>query len=98
MQYRFCTLVIFVHLYLSAARGWGKVGSSAMPLVIKLIIVAFLVFWTLLGGWLVVKYGALFGPHHDHRAETPGARSFGLAHIGAVWVGAFALGIWFLFL
>jgi hypothetical protein len=96
MQYRFCTPAIFSHLYLSVASGCVKVGSSAMPLVIKLIIVVFLVFWTLLGGWLVVKYGALFGPHHDHRAETPGARSFGLAHIGAVWVGAFALGIWFL--
>ena len=96
MQYRFCTPPILSHLYLSVMSGCGKVGSSAMPFVIKLIIVAFLVFWTLLGGWLVVKYGALFGPHHDHRAETPGARSFGLAHIGAVWVGAFALGIWFL--
>jgi hypothetical protein len=98
MQYRFCTPAILFQLYLSAAGESGKVGSSAMPLVIKLIIVAFLIFWTFVGGWLIVKYGALFGPHHDHRAETPGARSFGLAHIGAVWVGAFALGIWFLFL
>ena len=98
MQYRFCTPAFFSHLYLSAAGACGKVGSSAMPLVIKLLIVAFLIFWTILGGWLVVKYGALFGPHHDHRAETPGARSFGLAHIGAVWIGAFALGVWFLFL
>lgn len=96
MQYRFCTPANLFQLYLSRGANSGKVGSSAMPLVIKLIIVAFLVFWSLLGGWLVVKYGALFGPHHDHRAETPGARSFGLAHIGAVWVGAFALGIWFL--
>jgi hypothetical protein len=98
MQYRFCTAAIFCHLYLSGPFGPDRVGSSAMPLVIKLIIVAFLIFWTILGGWLVVKYGELFGPHHDHRAETPGARTFGLAHIGAVWVGAFALGIWFLFL
>jgi hypothetical protein len=98
MQYRFCTAAIFFHLYLSAAGGSVKVGPSAMPIVIKLIIVAFLIGWTILGGWLIVRYGALFGPHHDHRAETPGARSFGLAHIGAVWVGAFALGVWFLFL
>lgn len=96
MQYRFCTPANFIHLYLSVAADSGKVESSAMPLVIKLLIVAFLIFWTILGGWLVVKYGALFGPHHDHRAETPGARSFGLAHIGAVWIGAFALGVWFL--
>jgi len=96
MQYRFCTDAFFCHLYLSEPPGRARVGSSAMPIVIKLIIVAFLIGWTILGGWLIVKYGALFGPHHDHRAETPGARSFGLAHIGAVWVGAFALGIWFL--
>ncbi|WP_035611228.1 hypothetical protein [Haloferula sp. BvORR071] len=69
-----------------------------MTLLIKLLIAAFLVFWTFVGGWLVVKHGALFGPHADHRAETPGARSFGLAHIGAVWVGAFALAVYFLFL
>jgi len=96
MQYRFCTDSFFCHLYLSGRSGQDRVDSSAMLIVIKLIIVAFLVGWTVLGGWLIVKYGALFGPHHDHRAETPGARSFGLAHIGAVWVGAFALGIWFL--
>jgi len=69
-----------------------------MTLIIKLLIVAFLVSWTIIGGYLVVKYGALVGPHADHRAETPGARSFGLAHIGAVWIGAFALAVYFLFL
>lgn len=69
-----------------------------MILIVKLLIVAFLVAWTFLGGYLVVKYGVLFGPHHDHRAETPGARSFGIAHIAAVWVGAFVLAIYFLLL
>jgi hypothetical protein len=69
-----------------------------MILLVKLLIAAFLIAWTFLGGYLVVKYGALFGPHHDHRAETPGARSFGIAHIAAVWVGAFVLAIYFLLL
>lgn len=69
-----------------------------MTILIKLFIVAFLVGWTILGGWLVVRYGVLFGPNHDHRAETPGARSFGIAHIAAVWVGGFALAVYFLFL
>lgn len=67
-------------------------------ILLKLLIAAFLVVWTLIGGYLVVKYGALFGPHSDHRAETPGARSFGIAHIAAVWVGAFALAVYFLLL
>lgn len=69
-----------------------------MTILIKLLIVVFLLFWLALGVWLVVRYGALFGPNPDHRSETPGARSFGIAHIVAVWVGAFALGMWFLFL
>ena len=69
-----------------------------MILLVKLLIAAFLVLWTLIGGYLVVKYGVLFGPHSDHRAETPGARSFGIAHIAAVWVGGFALALYFLLL
>lgn len=69
-----------------------------LALIVKIFIVLFLIAWTWLGGFLVVKYGALFGPHHDHRAETPGARSFGIAHIAAVWVGGFVLAIYFLFL
>ena len=89
-------------LYLPARRDRAKLGSShphlTMPIIIKLLILAFLVGWTWLGGYLVIKYGALFGPNADHRAESPGARSFGIAHIAAVWVGAFALAVWFLFL
>lgn len=69
-----------------------------MILLVKLLIAAFLVVWTLIGGYLVVKYGVLFGPHSDHRAETPGARSFGIAHIAAVWVGGFVLALYFLLL
>ncbi|MCW1914831.1 hypothetical protein OJ996_14685 [Luteolibacter sp. GHJ8] len=69
-----------------------------LALIVKIFIVLFLIAWTWLGGFLVVKYGALFGPHHDHRAETPGARSFGIAHIAAVWVGGFVLAVYFLFL
>jgi len=67
-----------------------------MTILIKLIIVAFLISWTTLGGYLLVKYGALFGPNPDHRDETPGARSFGVAHIAAVWVGGFSLAVYFL--
>lgn len=69
-----------------------------MTILIKLLIVVFLLFWLALGVWLVVRYGALFGPNADHRSETPGARSFGIAHLVAVWVGGFALAMWFLFL
>ncbi|BCU75881.1 hypothetical protein [Luteolibacter sp. LG18] len=68
-----------------------------MIVLLKTAIVLFLFAWMYLGGWLVVRYNVLFGPHRDDPAETPGARSFGVAHIGAVWIGAFALAIYFLF-
>ncbi len=68
-----------------------------MIILVKTLIVFFLLFWIALGGWLVLKYGALFGPNPEHAGETPGARSFGIAHIVAVWVGGFALAVWFLF-
>lgn len=67
-------------------------------ILIKIAIAAFLLAWTFIGGYLVVKYQMLFGPNHDHRSESPGARSFGVANIAAVWVGAFLLALYFLFL
>ena len=44
-----------------------------------------------------MKYAALFGPHPDDPAESPGARSFGVAHITIVWLGFFVLALYFLF-
>lgn len=65
-------------------------------LLIKIGLILFLIFWFLLGGWLVARYNVLFGPHQDDPAESPGARSFGVAHIIAVWIGGSALGFYFL--
>jgi hypothetical protein len=45
----------------------------------------------------VVKFRLLFGPDHGQPSETPGARSFGMTHVFAVWVGGMALGIYFVF-
>lgn len=67
-----------------------------LQIVIKTGIVIFLIAWTLLGGWLVAKYNHLFGPHHDNPSESPGARSFGVAHIVAVWIGGEVLAFYFL--
>lgn len=68
-----------------------------MGSVIKIALGAFLVFWVIVGFKLIVNYERLFGPHPDDPAESSGARSFGVAHIVAVWVGAFALALYFLF-
>ena len=67
-----------------------------MSFLIQTGLVLFLIAWSGLGLWLVVKYDALFGPHPDDPAETPGARSFGVTHVIAVWFGSFALACYFL--
>ena len=67
-----------------------------MQLLLNSLIVLFLVVWFLLGAWLVMRYKQLFGPHKDDPAESPGARSFGVAHIVAVWIGGAALAFYFL--
>ena len=66
-------------------------------MLLKAIVALFLVAWVVLGAWLALKYAVLFGPHQDDPAETPGARSFGVAHIIAAWVGVFALTVYSLF-
>lgn len=65
--------------------------------VVKTGIVVFLLIWFILGAWLVARYSVLFGPHKDDPSESPGARSFGVAHIVAVWIGGTALALYFLF-
>lgn len=67
-----------------------------MVILSKILIVGFLIGWVIFGGYLIVRSGALFGLCDDHRSESPGARSYGVAHIVAMWIGAFALGIYFL--
>lgn len=68
-----------------------------MIYLLKTSLVIFLIAWIVFGGWLVVRYGKLFGPHPDDPAESPGARSFGVTHVGIVWIGFFALASYFLF-
>ncbi len=46
--------------------------------------------WLCLGVWGLKQGRRLFGPDADNPSETGGARSFGVAHIIAVWFGIFA--------
>lgn len=71
--------------------------NHGMEILSKVVTVGFLTGWIVFGGYLIVRSGALFGLCDDHRSETPGARSYGVAHIVAMWIGGFALGIYFLF-
>jgi hypothetical protein len=68
-----------------------------MIYLLKTGISLFIIGWIVFGIWLVAKYAVLFGPHLDDPAESAGARSFGVTHIGIVWLGAFALATYFLF-
>ena len=63
---------------------------------LQILLIAMLIIWLWLGYFLVTRYHKLFGPHPDDPAESPGARSFGIAHIVSVWIGIFALIIYFL--
>jgi hypothetical protein len=67
-----------------------------LQIIIKIGLSIFLILWSLLGVWLVMNYNRLFGPHPDDPAETPGARSFGVAHIVAVWIGGMSLAVYFI--
>jgi len=68
-----------------------------MMWIIKTGIILFLIVWMWLGVKLIINYSKLFGPHPDDPSESSGARSFGVAHIIAVWVGGFCLAVYFLF-
>jgi hypothetical protein len=67
-----------------------------IQIIIKIGLSIFLIVWSMLGVWLVMNFHRLFGSHPDDPAETPGARSFGVAHIVAVWIGGMALAIYFI--
>lgn len=65
-------------------------------ILIKSFLAISLVGWIYLGFYLITRFKKLFGAHPDDPSETPGARSFGLAHIVSIWIGVFALLIYFL--
>lgn len=56
----------------------------------KTVSIVAAVLWLVLGIWGLKNGRRLFGPDPDNPSETGGARSFGVAHIIAVWLGIFA--------
>jgi hypothetical protein len=62
----------------------------------KVVLGLFLIFWSGVGVWLMVKYGQLFGPHHDDPAESSGARALNVTQVTSVWFGFFAVAFYFL--
>jgi flagellar basal body-associated protein FliL len=67
-----------------------------MIILIKLAIALFLIAWSGVGLWMLVKYDALFGFHKDDPAESSGARALNVTQVVSVWFGFFAVALYFL--
>jgi len=69
-----------------------------MIILLKSFIVLFLLAWSGLGIWIVVKAEFVFGQHQNDPHESPGARALSVAQVSSIWFGFFVLAIYFLFL
>jgi hypothetical protein len=67
-----------------------------MIILTKLAIALFLIAWSGVGLWMLVKYDALFGFHKDDPAESSGARALNVTQVVSVWFGFFAVAVYFL--
>lgn len=67
-----------------------------MVILIKLALALFLIAWSGVGLWLIVKYGSIFGFHPDDPAESSGARALNVTQVASVWFGFFAVAFYFL--
>lgn len=67
-----------------------------MIIFIKLALALFLIFWSGVGLWMLVKYDSLFGLHKDDPAESSGARALNVTQVVSVWFGFFAVAFYFL--
>jgi hypothetical protein len=67
-----------------------------MIILIKISLALFLIGWSGLGLWMLVKYDSLFGYHPDDPAESSGARALNVTQVSSVWFGFFAVAFYFL--
>lgn len=67
-----------------------------MIILVKLVLAVFLIAWSGLGLWMLLKYESLFGRHHDDPAESSGARALNVTQVSSVWFGFFAVAFYFL--
>lgn len=64
--------------------------------LVKLFLALFLIAWSGLGLWMMLKYDHLFGLHEDDPAESSGARALNVTQVSSVWFGFFAVAFYFL--
>jgi hypothetical protein len=67
-----------------------------MIILIKISLALFLIGWSGLGLWMLLKYDQLFGYHPDDPAESSGARALNVTQVSSVWFGFFAVAFYFL--
>jgi hypothetical protein len=67
-----------------------------MIILIKIALALFLIGWSGLGLWMLVKYDSLFGYHPDDPAESSGARALNVTQVSSVWFGFFAVAFYLL--
>jgi hypothetical protein len=67
-----------------------------MIIIIKLFLALFLIAWSGVGLWMMLKYDSLFGHHPDDPAESSGARALNVTQVVSVWFGFFAVAFYFL--
>lgn len=65
-------------------------------ILVKIFLGLFLVFWSGVGIWLLVKYENIFGFHADDPSETPGARTLNMTQVWSCWLGFFLIALYFL--
>ncbi len=64
--------------------------------LVKLFLALFLIAWSGLGLWMMLKYDHLFGLHKDDPVESSGARALNVTQVTSVWFGFFAVAFYFL--
>ena len=67
-----------------------------MTIFIKLGLSFFLIAWSVLELWMLVKHERFFGNHPDDPSESFGAQMLNVTQVYSVWFGFFAVAFYFL--
>lgn len=71
-------------------------ATRMILILVKIFLALFLIAWSGVGVWMVVKYDRIFGYHPDDPSESSGARALNVTQVGSVWFGFFAVAFYFL--
>jgi hypothetical protein len=72
--------------------------SADSPIIIRVLLGAVLLLWCASGIWTMLNWHRLYLRGQKHIHENPGAISLTAAQAAAVWLGFFAVALYFLLL